>query len=149
MMWWCADAVFLAGKSVRCQACIVYDELTLTITRKPNIGLPWYRNAGMLWMAWTLFEERVNFTPLHNSYLGNPRNPISLLPKPTKWSSVIQIAINLRWLFRFQPSFKWQARACRKPTKDLLLGEKGCKGCLVSWFSAPVPEKNHYGRRRV
>ena len=96
-----------------------------------------------------LFEERVNFTPLHNSYLGNARNPISLLPKPTKWSSVIQIAINLRWLFRFQPSFKWQARACRKPTKDLLLGEKGCKGCLVSWFSAPVPKRNHYGRRNL
>lgn len=23
MMWWCADAVFLAGKSGRCQACIL------------------------------------------------------------------------------------------------------------------------------
>ena len=31
-----------------------------------------------------LCEERVNFTPLHNSYLGNPRNPISLLPNPNQ-----------------------------------------------------------------
>lgn len=51
MMCWCC---FLGWEIWKMSGMyIVYDELTLTITRKPNIGLPWYTNAGMLWMAWT------------------------------------------------------------------------------------------------
>ena len=84
---WCADVIFVGWEIGRCQACIIYDELTLTITLRPNIvGIRWYATSGILWMKWTLLQNSCLQNPTRKSYFS--------APKP-RWSRGVQIAVNL------------------------------------------------------